>query len=105
MATPVEISFVKRRPGTLDPAASVEGVGGLFNEKPWYLDERYVIAEAEKPQSQRVWDFYVRVDGEPVPVVVAAHGGRKFLTACAGGDGAASRLRLPECPATWRGVA
>jgi len=99
MATPVEISCVKRRSGTLDPASPVEGFGGFFNHKPWYLHERYVIAETEKPPSRRAWDFYVRVGGEPVPVVVAAHGGRKVLIAR---DDAASLLRLPECPATFR---
>ncbi len=104
MATPVEVSFVKRCSGTSGPAASVEGFGGLFNDKPWYLRESYVIAEVEKPPSRRVWDFYVRVGGEAVPMVVAAVGGRKYLTACAGDDGATALLRLPECPATWRAV-
>lgn len=103
MATFVEISFVKKRNNELDPHARIEGLGGLFNNKPWYMSERNIIAEAEKPDAKKVWNFYVSVEGEMVPVVVGSREGRKYLKIHAEDYQSTALLGLPEFPPLWAG--
>jgi hypothetical protein len=99
MPTPVEISFVKMRDGHL--THRIEGLGGLFRDRPWYLCESSLIAEAEKPDATRVWDFYVRTGAEAVPLIVAIRGGRKYL-ATPGESALSARLvALPPLPPAW----
>jgi hypothetical protein len=98
MATPVEISFVKMRD---DFPCRIEGLGGLFRDRPWYMSERHLITEAEKPEKTRVWDFYVRDGAGAVPLIVSIHDGRKFLTT-PGENGEAAKLAgLPPLPPAW----
>jgi hypothetical protein len=98
MATPVEITFVKMRD---DFPCRIEGLGGLFRDQPWYMSEHYLIAEAEKPEATRVWDFYVRTDAEAVPLIVAVHDGCKYLTTPGENGEAAKLVGLPPLPPTW----
>jgi hypothetical protein len=98
MPTPVEISFVKMRD---DLPSRIEGLGGMFLDRPWYMSEHNLIAEAEKPEATRVWDFYVRNGAEAVPLVVASHDGRKYLTTPGENGEAAKLVALPPLPPAW----
>lgn len=93
MATPVQVSCIKRRGGTLPPHKQIEIIGGIWNYKPWHLAERYAIAEAEKPADLRQWDFWVDIDGNMAPLLVATRDGRKYLTTPNGED---PLLSLPD---------
>jgi hypothetical protein len=99
MATPVEISFVKMGDGHL--AHRIEGLGGLFRDRPWYLCENSLIAEAEKPDATRVWDFYLLNGAETVPLIVAVRGGRKYLATPGESAPSARLVALPPLPPAW----
>src|SRR5262245_52645348 len=99
MPTPVEISFVKMGPGYL--RHRIEGLGGLFRDRPWYLCERSLIEEAEKTEATRIWDFYLRDGAETVPLIVAVHGGRKHLATPGESAPAARLVALPRLPPLW----
>ena len=96
MPTPVEISFVKMGDGYL--GHRIAGLGGLLRDRPWYLCESSLIAEAEKPAATRVWDFYLLNGAETVPLIVAVRGGRKHLATP--GESAPS-ARLVALPPAW----
>jgi hypothetical protein len=59
MPTPVEISFVKMSDDLPSQPRRIEGLGGIFRDRPWYMSERNLIAEAEKPEGIRAWNFYI----------------------------------------------
>jgi hypothetical protein len=89
MPTPVEVSHIKcNRTG-------IEGLGGTWRDRPWYLSLGSLIWEIERPDRERQRDFFVTVDGRQVPIVVVSNDGRKHLMA-AGRPFAL--LELPE----WR---
>jgi hypothetical protein len=52
--------------------------GGIWRDRPWYMSERTVITEVEDGSH---WAFFVRVDGENVPISINAVDGRKHLMA------------------------
>jgi hypothetical protein len=79
----------------------IEGLGGLFRDRPWYMSERNLIVEAGKPDATRVWDFYVRNGAEAVPLVVVIHDGRKCLTTPGASGKAAKLVALPPLPPGW----
>jgi hypothetical protein len=74
----------------------IEGLGGTWQDRPWFMSERNLIWEIERPADRRYWDFFVRVDDKTVPIIVVSMDGRKMLT-CAGEPFAL--LKLPE----WQG--
>jgi hypothetical protein len=76
MPTPVEVSFIKRA------GSRIEGYGGTFRDRPWYLSERSMIWEAGLPDGERYWDFYVMIAGLAALVTVASADGRKYLAVC-----------------------
>ncbi len=78
MATPVEVSRIKRT-GVNEPG--IEGLGGTWRDRPWYMSERNVIWEIGRPDGERQWDFFVVIDGANVPIAVTATGGHKHLVA------------------------
>jgi hypothetical protein len=100
MPTPVEISFVKMRDLPY-PRRWIEGLGGLFRDRPWYLSERSLIAEAEKPEATRAWNFYLQIGAEAVPLIVAVHDGRKYLTTPGENGQSAKLIALPRLPPAW----
>jgi hypothetical protein len=101
MATPVEISFIKMSDDLLRRPQRIVGLGGIFHSAPWYMSERNLIAEAEKPEAIRAWNFYVQNGGEALPLVVAVHDGRKYLTT-PGDNGVSPKLTgLPPFPPAW----
>jgi hypothetical protein len=101
MPTPVEISFVKLRDGVASTARRIEGLGGTFRYRPWYMSERSIIAEAEQPDATRAWDFHVRNGAETVPLVVVVQEGRKYLTTPGENRESARLLGLPPLPPDW----
>jgi hypothetical protein len=101
MPTPVEISFVKICDDFAGQPRRIEGLGGTFRDRPWYMSERNLIAEAEKPEAIRVWNFYVRNGGEPVPLIVAVHDGRKYLSTPGENGESAKLVALPRVPPAW----
>jgi hypothetical protein len=101
MPTPVEVSFVKVRADLPSRPRRIEGLGGIFRDRPWYMSERNVIVEAEQPEATRAWNFFVMSGDEAVPLIVAVHDGRKYLTT-PGENGPSAKLdALPPLPAGW----
>jgi hypothetical protein len=101
MPTPVEVSFVKMRDDVPSRPPRIEGLGGIFRDRPWYLSERNLIVEAEQPEATRAWNFFLWSGGEAVPLIVAVHDGRKCLTT-PGENGPSAKLdALPPLPPGW----
>jgi hypothetical protein len=101
MPTPVEVSFIKVRDDLPSRPRWIEGLGGIFRDRPWYMSERNLIAEVEKPDAIRTWNFYVWNGREATPLVVGARDGRKYLTT-AGEIGRSAKLdALPPLPPGW----
>lgn len=78
MPTPVEVSLIKR---SAENQSGVEGLGGIWRDRPWYMPERSVIAEVQLPADQRQWYFFVIIDGKTVPLTIASVNGRKYIMA------------------------
>jgi hypothetical protein len=57
------------------------------------MSERNLIAEAEKPERIRAWNFYIWNGVDAVPLIVAVHDGRKYLTT----PGAVARQSSQPC--------
>jgi hypothetical protein len=73
MPTPVELSQVRKRAD-----GTIEGLGGIWRDRPWFMSERTVITEVE---DGRHWAFFVRIDSENLPISIASVDGRKRLMA------------------------
>jgi hypothetical protein len=58
------------------PPSPDRGARGHFRDRPWYVSERNLIAEAEKPEGIRAWNFYIWNGVDAVPLIVAVHDGR-----------------------------
>jgi hypothetical protein len=101
MPTPVEISFVKLCDDVPGRPRRIEGLGGIFRDRPWYMSERDLIAEAERPEAARAWSFYVWNGDEAVPLTVAAHDGRKYLSTPGENVQSAKLVALPRLPPAW----
>jgi hypothetical protein len=77
MAEPVEVSYVKRR---FEEPEGIEGLGGMWRGRPWFLSERKIISEIERRPDERQWDFFVTVTGRGAPVIaISSRDGRKRL--------------------------
>jgi hypothetical protein len=94
MATSVEVSYVTQRRAEHPPHERIEGIGGIWNYKPWRMSEEYAIREVERTVYKQ-WDFCVSVAGLTLPLIVAEHKGRKYLTTAEGID---VLLDLPAMP-------
>src|SRR5580704_1168557 len=101
MPTPVEISFVKVRDDVRSRPRQIEGLGGVFRDRPWYMSERNLIVEAEQPEAPRTWNFFLWSSGEAVPLIVAVRDGRKYLTTPGENSESGELLGLPRLPAGW----
>jgi hypothetical protein len=99
MPTPVEITFVKMGDG--HRSDRIEGLGGLFRDRPWYLCVSSLIAEAEKPDATRIWDFYIQSGAETVPLIVVVRAGRKHLATPGESAPSARLVALPPLPPLW----
>jgi len=98
MAENIQVSCIRKRGDHYDPHERIEGLGGMHGGKPWYLPEDTIIAELEKPDLTRRWNFYVSVNGKTAWVLVASHNGRKYLKTTADGYAPNNLLSLPDCP-------
>src|SRR5271165_4799391 len=101
MPTPVEVSFVKMRDDVLSRPPRIEGLGGIFRDRPWYMSERNLIVEAEQPEATRTWNFFLWSGGKAVPLIVAIHDGRKYLTTPGENARSAKLDALPPLPPGW----
>jgi hypothetical protein len=62
-----------------------------------------MIRSLERPVDRQPWWHWISIDGERVPLIVAVHDGRKYVTTAKDGAGTPnSLLRLPECPVDQR---
>ena len=98
MAENVQVSCIKKRGNHYDPHERIEGLGGMHGGKQWYMSENDMIAELEKPDSTRRFNFYTSVGGKSAWVIVASHNVRKYLKTTADGYAPNNLLALPECP-------
>ena len=93
MPTAVDVSWVKIRVGARPTAESIEGLGGMWRARPWYVSVQNVIWEIGRTDDARQWDFYVWVGDRRVPIVVGVtREGRRYLTTSETPD---ALLRLP----------
>jgi hypothetical protein len=91
MPTPIRVSYVKR---SAVNGLSVEGLGGTWRDRPWYLSERSLIQEIDQPAERRQWDFYVQAGPRRLPLIVSWADRRKYLTT----EEPLALLKLPEWP-------
>jgi hypothetical protein len=80
MATRVEVSHVRKRRDASGHEA-IEGLGGVWLDRPWSMSAQNVIWEIGRPDGERQWDFFVVIDRANVRITVAKIGGRKHLMA------------------------
>jgi hypothetical protein len=73
MPTPVEVSHIKR---SVVNSSGIEGLGGMWRDRPWYMSERSLIWEIEWPDDRRQWSFYVQSGDKRLPVIVSSSDGR-----------------------------
>ena len=97
MADNVQVSCIRKREHH-NPHERIEGLGGVHNNQRWYLLEDDIIAEIEKPDTTRRWNFYTSVNGHSAWVIVAKHEGRKYLKTKPDGYHEDNLLDLDECP-------
>lgn len=78
----------------LNPYEKITYVGGYVTSQ-WKLTTEEAIRYIEAGE----WDFYVRVGGKSVWVIVAvSRFGNKYLKTQADGEEPNNLLSLPECP-------
>ena len=97
MAENVQISCITKRGGHYNPHERIQELGGMHNGNAWRMAEDKIIAELEKPNATRPWNFYTSVNGRTAWVVVATHNGRKYLKTEADGYSPDNLLALPDC--------
>ncbi len=97
MSENVQVTCIHKRGGHYDPHERIESLGGTHGGKPWNLPESEIIAELEKPEATRRWNFFTNVNGKRAQVVVAVHNQRKYLKTTADGYAPNNLLALNEC--------
>jgi hypothetical protein len=97
MAANVQVSCIRKR-DRQNPHERIEGLVGVHGGQRWYMPEEDIIAELERPDAVRQWNFYTSVNGITAWVVVAVHNGRKYLKTTADTTTRNNLLSLPECP-------
>ena len=97
MADSVQVSCIRKRQHH-NPHERIEGLGGVYSGKRWYMEEGDIIAELERPAATRRWNFYTSVNGHAAWVIVAVHNGRKYLKTEPDGYHQNNLLDLDECP-------
>jgi hypothetical protein len=98
LADNVQVSCIVKRNGNYNPHERIETLGGVHNGKRWSLPEQDIIAELEKSDSIRRWNFYTDVSGNKARVVIAIHSGRKYLKTEPDRHPDNNLLNLPKCP-------
>jgi hypothetical protein len=98
MAESVQVTCIRKRGEHHNPHERIQGLGGIHGGKRWYLPEDDIIAELNKPDTVRRWNFYVSVNARTVWIIVATHNGRDYLKTEADGYAPNNLINLPECP-------
>lgn len=88
-----QITCIRKRGSHFNPHERIEGVGGSSPSR-WYTAEDQAIRNVERDSTA----YYVSVSGRSVWVIVATHGGRKYLKTTADGYEPNNLLSLAECP-------
>jgi hypothetical protein len=74
----VQVSWIYKR-DRLSPHERIKMLGGMHNGKIWNQEEEAIIAELEKPEATRLWNYYTDVGGHKAQVVISSHENRKYL--------------------------
>lgn len=88
----IEIECVSRNE-RLSPHEQIRRIGGYPNGNRWWLTLEEAIDGIEEGR----YSFYVQVGERSVKVVIATHGGRKYLKTETDGYSPDNLLSLPEC--------
>jgi uncharacterized protein DUF3892 len=99
MAEDVEVSCIRKHGDHYNPHERIEGLGGMYGGKRWYMLEAEIIAELKKSDPPRRWNFYTKVNGKTAWVVVAVHNHREYLKTEPDGYAPNNLLNLGDCPA------
>lgn len=93
--TRLEIECI-RKSDRYNPHERILGIGGTNPDgSRWYLTQEDAIRGIESKE----WEFFVRVAGRTVKVIVAvSRFGNKYLKTEADGEQPNNLLSLPECP-------
>lgn len=85
-----------RKADRYNPHERILGIGGVNPDSTrWYATQEQAIAWIENGQ----YEFFVRVDGRQVRVIVAeSRYGNKYIKTEADGNVPDNLLSLPECP-------
>ena len=99
MADNVQVSCITKRGDHYDPHERIGMLGGMHHGKPWKQSEDAIIAELEKPDSTRRWNYYTNVGNCTAWVlVIAVHLGRKYLKTEPDRHPENNLLHLDYCP-------
>lgn len=77
-----------------NPHERIQGIGGAENNTRWWRAENDAIGDVERDAKS----YFVSVKGKSVWVILATHGGRKYLKTEADGYEPNNLLSLPDCP-------
>lgn len=99
MVENVQVSCIRKHGNHFNPHERIQGLGGIHGGQRWYLSENDILAEMDKPEASRRWNFYVSVNNHSVWVIPAVHQGRRYLKTEPDGYSPDNLLNLPECPA------
>ncbi|GAA4309093.1 DUF3892 domain-containing protein [Compostibacter hankyongensis] len=90
-----QVTCINKRGNHYDPHERISHIGGINSDSSrWKLSENEAIQSIEDGK----YEFYVRVNGRSVDVIVAIHNGRKYLKTETDGYSPNNLLSLPECP-------
>ncbi|HEY4289186.1 MAG TPA: DUF3892 domain-containing protein [Puia sp.] len=89
-----QVTCITKKGGHYNAHERITNIGGTnANGTPWKLTEDDAIKGIEN----KTYEFYVTVNQKTVDVVVAIHGGRKYLKTIADGYSPDNLLALLEC--------
>jgi hypothetical protein len=90
----IRIGCISRTPRD-DPWERVESVGGVGPAgTSWQLTRDDAVARVE----DGTYDFYIGEGRRTVDVIIATHGGHRYLKTVADDEQPDDLLSLPECP-------
>lgn len=93
MADRFQISCINKS-DRLNPHERITHIGGVSNGKSWKITQQDAIIGIETGK----WDFFVKVGGKEVNVIVAvSRFNNKYLKTEADGEQPNNLLSLPEC--------
>lgn len=94
--TTYQVACINKRGSHYDAHERISHIGGITGDGfRWKLSEDDAIRSIEQGKCQ----FFVRVNGQQVDVIIASHDNRKYLKTTSDGYSPNNLLNLPECPA------